>query len=422
MERSARILVVDPDPDHLELLQRTLAGSWSVETSSSGDEALALARASDPHVVIADQRLSSLSGLELLNTLGERDPHLGRILLTNYGDTQASIDASEGGRVDAFVAKPCMPHQLRMMVRSVLERCQLERENAELVLRLTSKNQELRGALESLRTLQRRVVDTERLSAIGRMITMIVHDFRNPLTVLRSGCDEIVNGDLDAGELTTISQEMYEETERMNRMCTDLLNVSRTSGGTISQSKIALDECVEAAANALSHEATPAGVQIQANLDSHIEMLLDEDRLRRVLTNLGHNAIEAMPSGGILRFHTRLADDGDAAAAARLRLSRNRRRLDDDAPAKRYGGAAPRRLRPASRSAGAIPARHGVARRPRARARAQARFVDDPRRARRRGAPAAELSGRTHVPSAGKGALKATEPEGAAPNAKVLPH
>jgi len=312
MERSARILVVDPDPDHLELLQRTLAGSWSVETSSSGDEALALARASDPHLVIADQRLSSLSGLELLNTLGERDPHLGRILLTNYGDTQASIDASEGGRVDAFVAKPCMPHQLRMMVRSVLERCQLERENAELVLRLTSKNQELRGALESLRTLQRKVVDTERLSAIGRMITMIVHDFRNPLTVLRSGCDEIVNGDLDAGELTTISQEMYEETERMNRMCTDLLNVSRTSGGTISQSKIALDECVEAAANALSHEATPAGVQIQANLDSHIEMLLDEDRLRRVLTNLGHNAIEAMPSGGILRFHTRLTDDGGA--------------------------------------------------------------------------------------------------------------
>ena len=43
---------------------------------------------------------------------GERDGHVGRVLLTNYGDTQTTIEAIEGGRVDAFVGKPCMPHQL----------------------------------------------------------------------------------------------------------------------------------------------------------------------------------------------------------------------------------------------------------------------------------------------------------------------
>lgn len=313
MDRRPHILVVDPDADHLQLMQRTLTKEWTVDIASSGEEGLALAQGTEPRLlVIADQRLPDMSGLQFLNAIGARDPHVGRMLLTNYGDTQATIEAVEGGRVDAFISKPCMPQQLRLMVGSILERCELERENSLLVQKLTAKNEELRGTLDSVRALQRRAVDAERLGAIGRMIAMIVHDFRNPLTVLLSGCAEIMSGDLDPEEIASISHEMHEETERMNNMCTDLLHVSRTSGGTISQTKASLDECVEAAASSLTHEATPAHVQIQSSLESHVFMQIDVDRIRRALTNLGHNAIEAMPDGGVLRFHTRRSDNGGA--------------------------------------------------------------------------------------------------------------
>ena len=152
MERRPHILVVDPDADHLQLMQRTLTKQWAVDIASSGEEGLALAQGTNPHLlVIADQRLPDMSGLQFLNTIGARDPHVGRMLLTNYGDTQATIEAVEGGRVDAFISKPCMPQQLCLMVGSILERCELERENSRLVQKLTAKNEELRGTLDSLR-------------------------------------------------------------------------------------------------------------------------------------------------------------------------------------------------------------------------------------------------------------------------------
>ena len=309
MDPKPRILIVDPDADHLQLLQRSLRDLGSVETASSGEEGLALASASDPHVVIADQRLPGISGLELLNQAGERDAHVGRILLTNYGDTQVTIDAVECGRVDAFVGKPCMPHQLRLQVRSVLERCELERTNAALVETLTAKNSELRGALDSLRTAQRRVVDAERLGAIGRMIAMIVHDLRSPLTVLRAGVEEIASGKLENDELIDVSTDLSSEIERMTRMCSDLLSVSRASGGGLSQSRLLLDDVVEGAASALAREAVSARVEIQAHLQAPVELMLDGDRFRRALLNLGYNAIEAMPGGGTLRLATRITEN-----------------------------------------------------------------------------------------------------------------
>jgi len=306
------ILAVDPDSDHLALVAKALRPLGRVETASTGAEGIALARAHEPRLVIADQRLNDMSGLELLNLAGARDRHVGRMLLTNYGDTQVTIEAIDEGRVDAFVGKPCQPHQLRLTARSVLERSELERENARLVDSLTARNEELRGALDSLRTAQRRVVDSERLAAIGRMIAMIVHDFRNPLTVVRSGCEELVRGGLAAGESSAVAREMRDEIARMTRMCEDLLHVSRASGGALSQTKLLLDDLVEAAASALALEAEPAGVSIQASLEARVAMMLDADRLRRALVNLGQNAIDAMPRGGVLRFHTRRAPDGGA--------------------------------------------------------------------------------------------------------------
>jgi signal transduction histidine kinase len=296
-----RIVVVDPEPEHCDLVVRTLESLGEVEAASTAEEAWALVQASEPEVVITDQRVPGMPGIELLNRAGARDAHVGRILLTSYGDTQVTIDAIDHGRVDAYVSKPCLPHQLRLTVQSVIERTQLERDNARLVADLTAKNRALREAMDSLRAAQKRVVESERLGAIGRMGAMIVHDFRGPLSVIRSAGAELERGGLDAAQLAEIAGQVKEESERMQRMCAELLDVTRASEGTLSPSHEEVDAVVEDALARLAQDAAHAGVVIETALHSGARLMIDVGRLRRALLNLGYNALEAMPEGGALR-------------------------------------------------------------------------------------------------------------------------
>ena len=310
MKDRCHILVVDPEVEHANMMVRTLESMGQVECASTADEAWALIQASDPDVVIADQRVPGMPGLEILNRAGQHDAHVGRILLTSYGDTQVTIDAIDHGRVDAYVAKPCLPHQLRLTVQSVVERTQLERDNARLVADLTAKNRALREAMDSLRAAQKRVVDSERLGAIGRMGAMIVHDFRGPLSVLKSAANELARGEVEEQDLPEIAGQIKEETERMNRMCTELLDVTRASEGMMSPVDENVDEIVEMALSLLAEDAAHGGVVIETALGADARMMLDVDRFRRALLNLGYNAIESMPEGGVLRVSTERLEDG----------------------------------------------------------------------------------------------------------------
>jgi signal transduction histidine kinase len=310
MAEVPRILVVDAEEDHLGEMIRCLQGVGQIEAATSGEEAWALIQASDPHVVIADQQLPGIHGLELLHRAVQHDPHVGRILLGRYGDTPGNLEAIDRRRAEAYVSKPCLPHQLRLTVHSVLERTRLERDNARLCEDLVTKNGQLREAMRSLRAAQRRVLDSERLGAIGRMIAMIVHDFRGPLAVIRSTAGEIARDDVAAAERDSLAEEILQETERMSRMCAELLEVTRASGGPIHQNETEFDELVATSLALLADDAARAGVTIQSRLGSGARLLLDADRFRRVLLNLGYNALEAMPEGGELRVETRRGEDG----------------------------------------------------------------------------------------------------------------
>jgi signal transduction histidine kinase len=310
MRQRSRILVVDSDADHLELVARTLSNLGRVEIATSGEEGWALLPAHDPDVVIADQRLPDMPGVELLHRAGQRDVHVGRVLLTHYGDTWATIDAVDRDRVDAFLGKPSLPHQLLVTVRSVLERTRAARDNTKLVSHLTEKNRELRETLDKLRGVQRRVIDSERLCAIGRMSAMIVHDFRSPLAVIRSAAGALADGDLEEAERLEIAGEVREEVERMSRMCADLLDLSRASEGSIALANEHLDDLVEEALALIAEEAAHRGVRLETQLESGAVLRLDADRMRRALLNLGHNALEAMPEGGVLRVATAPSEGG----------------------------------------------------------------------------------------------------------------
>ncbi len=148
MERRARILAVDDEQRGVELVKRVLRRIADVDTAMSGEEGWELFQSSDFDLVISDQRMPGISGVDLLANIAEASADTGRILLTGYADTVDTVAAINRAQVHAYLSKPCPPDQLSVTVGSVLERVKTLRENRRLRDLLEMKSASGRGQLD----------------------------------------------------------------------------------------------------------------------------------------------------------------------------------------------------------------------------------------------------------------------------------
>ena len=301
-----RILVVDDEPRAVELLVRSLRKQGKVDTAGSGDEAWAKFQAESYALVISDQRMPGMSGVDLLGLIAGQDETVGRILLTGYSDLEATVEAINRGRVHAYLHKPCSPQDLGATVKGVLDRVSLARDNVRLLGEVRERNGELEEAMASLAEAQDRAVTSERLAAIGRMGAVVVHDLRSPLTVLNGIGGEIRHA-ADAREdkdLADLADELRTEVEHMQRMCEELLEVTRATERVRELASESLDDVVDMAVSALGETAAGRGVALDTATDSGARVNLHEDGIRRALRNLVNNAIEASSQGGRVEVAT----------------------------------------------------------------------------------------------------------------------
>ncbi|MFP4624478.1 MAG: sigma-54-dependent transcriptional regulator [Gemmatimonadota bacterium] len=116
----ARLLIVEDDPSHLEILRRHLARSgYTVEACESAEQALSVFHRFDPDLVLSDLRMPGMSGFELLRKLRTDAPDTVVVLMTAYDDMQTAIDAMKDGAHD-YLVKPLDLDRLEEIVRSGL--------------------------------------------------------------------------------------------------------------------------------------------------------------------------------------------------------------------------------------------------------------------------------------------------------------
>jgi putative two-component system response regulator len=140
---SYKIMVVDDDQANLRLLERIFRQDYQVISASSGTEALKLLEQHDVAVIITDQRMPDISGLELLKSTAESRPFMVRIVLTGHADIESLVDSINCGYIYKFLTKPLKPFDLRLTVTRALEhheaikaRHELEVTNARLSVKI----------------------------------------------------------------------------------------------------------------------------------------------------------------------------------------------------------------------------------------------------------------------------------------------
>ena len=127
------VLIVDDEPRVLDALEAVLAAEFRVLRAGQGPDALrCLADEPDVAVILTDQRMPGMSGIELLRQSQERNPDTLRIVLTAHTDVDSLMDAINTGQIYHFLPKPWDPHELLLVVRRAAERWRLTRENARL--------------------------------------------------------------------------------------------------------------------------------------------------------------------------------------------------------------------------------------------------------------------------------------------------
>jgi response regulator RpfG family c-di-GMP phosphodiesterase len=136
-----KLLIVDDEKANLRLLERLFRQDYYCLTASSGEEAIELLSQHDVAILITDQRMPRMSGIELLKRTAELRPHMARILLTGYTDIRALVEAINCGLVHRYITKPWNNDDLKLEVGRALQ----EYEN-------NRKNHALKVANERLRT------------------------------------------------------------------------------------------------------------------------------------------------------------------------------------------------------------------------------------------------------------------------------
>ncbi len=134
--RSYPILVVDDEQDNLDAFRFNFRKQFELHTAGGGEEALAVLASLDPAVIVTDQRMPRVTGLELLRRAAELRPDAVGVIVTAFSDVDVLIEALNLGHVQRYIVKPWDSREVRAVLRQGIERFHLARENRRLAEQL----------------------------------------------------------------------------------------------------------------------------------------------------------------------------------------------------------------------------------------------------------------------------------------------
>ena len=144
-EKPHAILVVDDEEAILESIELTLGVDYRIFSATNGEQALEILKSEDIALIITDQVLPKMSGVEFLERAIEQDPRPIRMMLTGYADIGSLQRAINEGRIYRYITKPWEPTELRLNVKRALESLELATENVQLAAALADANERLRA-------------------------------------------------------------------------------------------------------------------------------------------------------------------------------------------------------------------------------------------------------------------------------------
>lgn len=287
------ILVVDDESDNVDALERLFRRKYAVLKATSGKQALKMLDGNKVSLIISDQRMPGMTGVEFLSESMESHPDSIRILLTGFTDIDSVISAINSGQVYRYVTKPWDPVDLANTVDKAIERYELSAE-------LKEKNAALELALRELKTLD---------EAKSNFMILINHELKTPLTTMVSFLSLLQESNLDEEQRKFVLR-ISQSADRLHALINDSLELVSAETGQMPVKKtgINLKKLVAELSKDYAEALDKKGMKLEANFDAS-EVRTDSKALKSVMSRLLDNAIKFGHENSTIEFASREGDD-----------------------------------------------------------------------------------------------------------------
>lgn len=286
-----RVLIIDDEIGPRESLRILLKNEFEVFTAESVSRGLDYLKDKRPDAIVMDIRMPGMTGIEGLREIRHLDPAVAVIMLTGYGALETAQEAIRLGAND-YLKKPFDTREMLETIRRNVQRSEINRRRVHTERELQDLNKRLVTEL----------AQKDRMASLGQASAELVHDLRNPLTVIL-GYVQILAEDLDKSKKTWggETQEAFDYIDVISnsvRRCRDLieawLNLARNNKRH--DQPLAMGELVRETMRGLEYLARDKSAELQVVVrDENALVNGDNLQLSRVLQNLVGNAVDALP-------------------------------------------------------------------------------------------------------------------------------
>lgn len=281
MEKKFTLLYVDDEESNLRIFKDTFRRKFNIFTAISAKEGIKILDNENIDLVLSDQRMPEMSGVEFLKYSLEKNPEPYRILISGYTDIDAVKNAINYARIFQYIQKPWDEKKLLKVIENALRISQLEFENKK-------QRNELIKAKE-------KAEESDRLKT--EFINNMSHEIRTPMNAILGFTEFLKTPDLSKSKQMNYISIIQNSGNQLLRIIDDILEISRlgTNQIKIIETEINLNDMLMQHFSFFDIKAkenkTP--LYLHKGLDDENSIILsDELKLNKIISNLLENALK----------------------------------------------------------------------------------------------------------------------------------
>ncbi|MDB9822331.1 ATP-binding protein [Deltaproteobacteria bacterium] len=317
---SQKIAFVDDEANVLEALQWVFKDEpYNTFTFQHPLDFLKKIENEEFAVVVADQLMPEIEGIEFLQLVKEKTPATVCIIMTAQPDLNIAINAMNQGNIFRFVYKPWDNMEMKTAVKNAIDLYELKSEirrlwqitkkqnkqllalNKNLKEKVDEQTEEIKHTEEERRELEVQLMQSQKMDALGTLAGGIAHDFNNILSGIL-GYTEVASllVDKDSQQVKGVLNKVIEACERAKSLINQILSFSRQKKD--GQESIQISPIIEEVIKLL-RASLPSGIEILEDITGGTEYIkADPTRIHQILMNLCTNSVHAMAKkGGALK-------------------------------------------------------------------------------------------------------------------------
>lgn len=267
MTEKIKVLYIDDENNNLNSFKASLRKDFSVITAIDAFEGLKIAETEELHVVIADQRMPGLDGVEFFEKLMQINPEPVRILLTGYSDIASVIDAINRGQIYRFIDKPWNIEQIKNAIQTAGD--------------IYFARKELKDKNERLQKIH---------SEMNQFVYSLSHELRGPLMSI-SGVSKLAKMESKDPAVLEYFDLIDTATDKLDDFIYKMLDFYRSTKIENKVTEINFKEIVDQQLEIYRQKWSLEDINVIIDINQTFAFFSDDSKIRVILNNLFHNAV-----------------------------------------------------------------------------------------------------------------------------------